>query len=101
MIVVQVTYTVPQEYIATNKKRIFEFLHDFKTLDNAPFQYTVFQKDDLKTFVHLSQYQNKEIQERVLNTPRFLYFQAQRDAHLETEPLIEILTAIGSSKEIF
>ncbi len=101
MIVVKVTYKVHDAYIAANKERIQSFLADFKSLDHAQFLYTVFQGAECNTFIHLSQYQNKEIQQTLLNTPSFLHFQKQRDKNLLAEPEIEVLNYIGSSKDAF
>ena len=39
MISVQVTYTVNDEYVNTNKELIQKFLKDFKKLDNSQFLY--------------------------------------------------------------
>lgn len=100
MIVVKVTYTVHDKYVNANKERIQDFLADFKKLDNTQFSYAVFQKEDDKTFVHLSQYQNKDIQQQLLNTASFVYFQEQRDKNLDSEPQIEFLNLIGNSKDI-
>jgi quinol monooxygenase YgiN len=101
MIVVKVTYTVNDEYTHTNKELIQKFLTDFKKLDHTQFLYSVFQIADGKTFIHISQYKNKNIQQVLLNTPSFLYFQEQRDKNLASEPTIEFLDYVGASKEVF
>lgn len=101
MIVVKVTYTVNDEYVSTNKEMIQKFLTDFNMLDNSQFLYTILQTADEKTFIHISQYKNKDIQQTLLNTPSFLHFQEQRDKNLSSEPKVEFLTHIGASKEIF
>ena len=101
MIAVQVTYTVNDEYVNTNKELIQKFLTDFKKLDNSQFLYTIFQASDGKTFIHTSQYKNEAIQQALLNTPSFLDFQQQRDNNLASEPKIEMLNHIGASKEVF
>lgn len=101
MITVKVTYTVNDNYVNDNKKMIQAFLADFKKLDNSQFLYTILQSEDGKTFTHISQYQNKDIQQVLLNTPSFCHFQEQRDKNLASEPKIEVLNYIGASKEIF
>lgn len=101
MIVVKVTYKVQDAYVNTNKESIQRFLADFERLDPTQFVYSVFQGADSNTFIHLSQYKNKDIQQTLLNTPSFLHFQEQRDKNLATEPQIEVLNFIGSSKDIF
>ncbi|MGJ1197395.1 hypothetical protein ACR777_14640 [Sphingobacterium spiritivorum] len=100
MIIVKVTYTVHDKYVNANKERIQDFLADFKKLDNTQFSYAVFQKEDDKTFVHLSQYRNKDIQQQLLNTASFVHFQEQRDQNLDSEPQIEFLNLVGNSKDI-
>lgn len=101
MIVVKVTYTVKDEYVNTNKEMIQAFLTDFKKLDGTQFLYSILQGEDGKTFIHTSQYKNKEIQQILLNTPSFLRFQEQRDKNLTSEPKIEFLNYVGASKEVF
>jgi len=101
MIAVKVTYTVKDEYVNINKKLIQKFLIDFKKLDSTQFLYNILQTEDGKTFIHISQYKNKDIQGVLLNTPSFLHFQGERDKNLASEPGIELLNFIGSSKEIF
>lgn len=100
MIVVKVTYTVNSEYVNRNKEMIQAFLKDFKKLDHTQFLYSIFQSEDGKTFIHSSQYQNKEIQHILLKTPSFLHFQEQRDKNLTCEPRIEFLNYVGASKEV-
>lgn len=100
MITVKVTYTVKGDYVNANKDAIQHFMTDFKKLDNTLFLYSVFQTEGGNTFVHLSQYQNKEIQQALLNTESFVQFQKQRDQNLTSEPQIEVLNFIGSSKEV-
>ena len=100
MIVVKVTYTVNDTYVNTNKELIQKFLTDFKKLDSTQFLYTILQTEESKTFIHISQYKNKDIQDILLNTPSFLHFQKERDKHLASEPKIEVPNFIGSSKEV-
>lgn len=101
MIVVKVTYTVNDEYANTNKELIQKFLSDFKKLERTQFLYSIFQSEDGKTFIHTSQYKNKDIQQVLLNMPSFLHFQEQRDKNLASEPKIEFLKYVGASKEVF
>lgn len=98
MIVVKVSYKVKDAYVDTNKELIQNFLTDFEKLDHAQFVYTIFQGED-NSFIHLSQYSNKDIQQTLLNTPSFLHFQEQRDKNLVSEPEIELLNFVASSKD--
>src|SRR5690606_40354372 len=98
MIVVKVTYTVIEAYVSTNKEKIEAFLADFKKLDSAQFLYSIFQSGDGRTFTHISQYNNKAIQETLLSTPSFQLFQEERDKNLASDPTIEFLNYIGATK---
>jgi|SRR5690606_31134978 len=100
MIIVQVTYRIKEAYVNTNKEMIDTFLSDFQKLDGTQFLYTILQSEDGKTFIHTSQYKNKEIQQTLLNTPNFLRFQEQRDKNLTAPPKIELLQYVGASKPV-
>jgi len=97
MITVKVTYGIKEEFVATNKKNIAAFMKDFIAMGTG-FEYDVYTLDDETTFVHLSSYENEEIQHRVLNTPSFKEFQKQRDnSGLTKAHSVEVLTIVASS----
>ncbi|WP_028787320.1 hypothetical protein [Terrimonas ferruginea] len=100
MITVKVTYTIHEGHVSVNKQLIEAFLQDFTNLDNSRFLYTIFQKNDGCTFVHLSQYQDKAMQEELLKVPSFLQFQQERDKNLTGEPQIEILNYVAASRGV-
>lgn len=98
MITVKVTYGVKKEFVGKNKENITVFMADFKAMNSADFKYDVYILDDETTFVHISSYANKQIQEQVLGTPSFVQFQQQRDASGLTVPhRIEELHSVASS----
>lgn len=98
MINVIVTYSVPENFVEQNIANIATFLEDFKQLDQSKFSYRILQKNDGRIFVHISKYENEEIQKQLLNVPSFLEFQRQRDESCDDiEQTIEVLTQIGSS----
>ncbi|MFI5453078.1 hypothetical protein ACHMWN_13065 [Pedobacter sp. UC225_61] len=98
MISVKVSYTVKPEFVAQNKQNISVFLSDFKKLVDKNFLYNVYLKEDGLTFLHISMYENQEVQQHILNVPSFLQFQKERDENgLNGAPKIEVLTSIGSS----
>jgi hypothetical protein len=102
MIIVQVTYTVKPEFVLTNQENIRHFLTDFEQLESNDFRYSVYLKADGRTFVHLSQYQNADIQQRLLATPSFIDFQQQRDVSgLIGEPVIDVLEPMAFSHAVF
>ncbi len=98
MINVIVTYSVKDNFVETNKINIKKFLIDFKNLDQKRFSYSVLLKNDGLTFVHISKYSDKEIQNELLNVATFLDFQKQRDeSGLNNSQKIEVLEFLGSS----
>jgi hypothetical protein len=95
MINVIVSYTVKSEFVSENKNNIQKFLNDFKTLDQAKFEYKVFVKEDGVTFVHFSNYENEEVQNEVLNIPSFKEFQRLRDeSGLNDSHKVEFLKSV-------
>ncbi|WP_316765993.1 hypothetical protein [Pedobacter frigiditerrae] len=98
MISVKVSYTVKPEFAAQNKQNINAFLTDFKQLKQLKFLYNVYLQDDGLTFLHISMYENEEVQQTILSTPSFLAFQQQRDeSGLSVSPSVERLSLFGSS----
>ncbi len=98
MISVKVSYTVKPEFAAQNKQNINTFLTDFKQLKQLKFLYNVYLQDDGLTFLHMSMYENEEVQQTILSTPSFLQFQKERDeSGLTIAPKIEFISLIGSS----
>ncbi len=101
MIAVQVTYQINAEFVEENKRNIAAFLADFRELQHSKFLYHVYVKEDGLTFVHVSMYENEEIQQQILNTPSFLSFQQHRDERGLTAPaVIEPMEHLGSSLRI-
>ncbi|SFF00854.1 hypothetical protein SAMN05518672_11427 [Chitinophaga sp. CF118] len=102
MITVKVTYTVKSAFISQNQENINLFMDEFRKIGSKDFRYTVYLCEDGKTFVHLSHYQNEEIQKYLLNVPSFKLFQKQRDeSGLEGAPQIDVMKMAASSNDIF
>jgi predicted helicase len=102
MITVKVTYTVHPAFVAQNQENINRFMNEFSSIDSDEFRYTVYLCGDGKTFVHLSQYQNEDIQKYLLDVPSFKLFQQQRDrSGLESAPQIEAMKVVAASHEVF
>ncbi|MEE1944186.1 hypothetical protein VRU48_03635 [Pedobacter sp. KR3-3] len=98
MISVEVSYTVKPAFLEQNKRNISLFLADFRQLTHLNFLYQVYLKDDGLTFMHLSMYENEEIQQQILHVPSFLQFQQERDeSNLDNAAQVKQLTLIGSS----
>ncbi|WP_379091350.1 hypothetical protein [Pedobacter sp. UC225_65] len=101
MISVKVSYTVKPEFVVQNKQNISTFLSDFKKLVNANFLYNVYLEADGLTFLHISMYENEDVQHEVLHVPSFLQFQKERDeSGLNDSHKFETLTFIGSSLSV-
>lgn len=98
MIVVKVTYTVKDSFVAQNKQNINTFLQDFKQLQ-GDFRYTVYTKKN--TFIHLSHFKDEDIQTAVLAVPSFKAFQAARDASgLIGGHHLEVLELEGANTDV-
>lgn len=101
MINVIVTYQVKPEFVAENKSNIKKFLKEFESLDNSKFNYSAFLDNDGLTFVHISNYENENIQNQVLNVPSFLEFQKRRDqSGLNNSHKVQLLEYVGSTTNI-
>lgn len=94
MFAVKVEYEVQENYISQNKERITSFLMAFKEMDQSRFRYSVFQEKDTNKFIHLSEYQDEEIQKELLANPVFLKFQEERDKNLKSQPSIAWLNCL-------
>ena len=94
MFAVKVEYEVHENYSSQNKVRIADFLMAFKEMDQARFRYSVFQEKDTKKLIHLSEYQDEEIQKELLANPVFLKFQEERDKNLKSQPSIAWLNCL-------
>ncbi len=98
MISVKVSYTVKPEFVDQNRNNISVFLTDFKKLNTLNFLYNVYLQEDGLTFLHVSMYENEEVQNQILNVASFLNFQKERDeSGLNASAQIESLQLIGSS----
>ncbi len=94
MFAVKVEYQVNEDYEIENKRRISVFLAEFKNFDQNRFRYSVFQDKESHTFIHLSEYQDDEIQNLLLTNSVFLKFQKERDKNLKVMPIITWLNCL-------
>ena len=101
MINVMVSYRVNPDFVEENKVNIEKFLESFKDLDHKKFTYSVFLNHDGVSFTHISHYEDKDIQQEVLNTPSFIDFQRKRDeSGLDDSHSVQMLQYIGSTTRI-
>ena len=100
MITVKVTYTVKPEFVQENQENIHLFMADFKKMNQLQFRYNVYLLEDGITFLHLSHFQNEDVQKQVLAVPSFKLFQEKRDASgLDNSHKVEMMKFIDSSSE--
>ncbi len=101
MIIVKVSYTVKAEYVQKNRENIKLFMADFQKLKSSDFRYNIYLMDDGTTFVHLSHFKDKDIQNQLLAVPSFKEFQKQRDdSGLNNTHKIEELSLVAASTNI-
>ena len=102
MITVKVTYTVKPGFVQKNQENINSFMLDFKKMKHIQFRYNVYLLEDGKTFLHLSHFQNEDVQKQVLAVPSFKLFQEKRDeSGIENSHKVEIMKLIDFSSDIF
>ena len=101
MIVVNVSYTVKQEFVRKNQDNIRSFMIDFKKMDKNDFRYQVYLKEDGRTFVHFSHFKNEEIKKEVLAVPSFKLFQKERDdSGLDGSHKLEVFKMVDTSATV-
>ena len=102
MKIVKVTYTTKAEYAEQNKKNIQQMMQDLQNLDHAGINYNTCVSADDKTFIHTAFFKAEDDQKILNELPSFRSFQEQLKASgLETPPKQELLTLVGTSKDIF
>ena len=102
MKIVKVTYTTKAEYSAQNQANIKAVMDDIRKINNPGINYHCCLSPDNKTFIHTA-FMRSEDEQKVLNDlPSFKSFQEQlRASGPEAPPKQELLSLVGSSKEIF
>ena len=99
---VKVQYTVKEEYVETNKANIKKVMADLKKINNPNIQYSAFQLEDGKSFVHFVMRVDEEAQKTVSELPSFQEFQRQlKESGPESPPNAENLKLVGASWDIF
>lgn len=102
MTIVKVTYTARPEFIEQNQANIRVVMQTLQQLNNPGINYNCCLCPDGKTFIHTAFF-TSDAERKVLNElPAFIYFQQQlKAAGFEAPPKQELLTLVGSSKNIF
>jgi len=102
MNIVKVTYTTRAEYAEQNQANIKAVMDDLKKLNHPGINYNACLSADGKTFIHYAFFASDEDKKTLNELPSFKNFQEQlKSSRLEAPPKPEILTLVGSSKDIF
>ena len=102
MKVVKVTYTAKASYVEQNQKNIQKVMSDLQKLNIPGMLYHSCIGADGKTFTHTAFFKSEENEKVLLTMESFKSFQEQLKASgPEVPPKQEILTLVGSSKDMF
>jgi hypothetical protein len=102
MKIVQVTYTTTHEYAPQNQRNIERVMTDLQQLNHPGIHYTACLQADGKTFVHQAFFKSEELQQILNGLASFQQFQLElKSSGLEQAPQQELLSLIGTSKNIF
>jgi hypothetical protein len=102
MKIVKVTYTAKAEYAPQNQGNIKNVMADLRKLQHPGINYNSCASADGKTFIHTAFFDSEEDEKVLLGLPSFRYFQEQlKLSGPEVPPKQELLTLVGSSKDIF
>jgi hypothetical protein len=99
---VRVTYTAKADYVEQNQKNIQQVMAELQKLNHAGILYHACLGADGRTFTHTAFFNSEGDEKILLGLPAFIHFQEQLKAKgLETPPKQELLSLVGSSKQLF
>src|SRR5580698_6408700 len=102
MKIVKVTYTAKAEYSEQNRANIRDVMAELQKINNPGINYNCCLSPDGKSFTHTAFFKSEEDEKALLTLPVFIHFQQQLKASgPEIPPKQEILSLVGSSKEMF
>jgi len=102
MKIVKVTYTANPEFAEQNMTNIKAVMNDLQRLNHPGIFYHACIGPDGKSFAHTAFFQSEDDHKLLNDLPAFNYFQQQLKADgFEAAPKQELLTLVGSSKDIF
>ncbi len=102
MKIVKVTYTTKAKCAEQNKTNIKAVMNDLQQLNNPGINYNACVGPDDKSFTHYAFFTSDVEQKVLFDLPSFKHFQEQLKASgPETPPKNELLTLVGSSRNIF
>jgi hypothetical protein len=101
MKIVKVTYTTKAEYSEQNEANIRDVMAELRKINNPGINYNCCLSPDGKSFTHTAFFNSPEDEQVLLTLPVFIHFQQQLKASgPETPPKQELLTLVGSSKDL-
>ncbi|HMG68425.1 MAG TPA: hypothetical protein VK588_12095 [Chitinophagaceae bacterium] len=102
MKIVKVTYTTKAEFAEKNQGNIKNVMADLQKIGNPGINYNACLGPDGKSFIHTAFFNSDEDQKILNELQSFKYFQEQlKLGGFETPPKQELLTLVGSSKNMF
>lgn len=102
MKIVKVTYTTKAEFSEQNQSNIKKVMSDLQSANNQGINYIACLSADNKTFIHTAFFKSDEDQKLLNELPSFKNFQEQlKSGGFEVPPKQELLTLVGTSKDIF
>ena len=102
MKIVRVIYTIKTEFAEQNQANIKNVMSDLQKLNHPGINYNACLGADGKTFTHAAFFKSDEDQKMLNELSSFKYFQEQLKTNgFEIPPKQELLTLVGSSKNIF
>jgi hypothetical protein len=101
MIIKKVTYTTKDEYTEQNIANIKIFTAELEKKAGRGVNYSVCLFPDGKSFMHTGYFQTDEDEKAFNALPEVQFFLNQVKALVEAPPQLELMTLIGTSREIF
>jgi hypothetical protein len=102
MKIVRVIYTINTEFAGQNQSNIKNVMADLQRLNHPGINYNACLGPDGKTFTHTAFFKSDEDQKILNELPSFSLFQEQLKSNgFEVPPKQELLTLVGSSRNIF
>lgn len=102
MKIVRVVYTTKPEYSEKNQANIKTVMSDLRKMGSPGINYHVCLGANGNTFVHTAFFESDSDERQLNELPAFRQFQTELKASGPNEPpKVEIVTLVGSSKDIF
>jgi len=102
MKIVKVQYTAKESFVEKNRENITRVMDELRSFSDPGIKYSVYLMNDVKSFMHLTLFENEEGQKILNSLESFQKFTTELKANgLETPPVAENPTLVGTSFDIF